>query len=512
MFALVLETTYLYNWYIYWGKSDPLTGEGSMYRLIYDILLDSGWDHSGAILYCDAAFTSIKLFQDLANKRGIYAVGPINARGGSRGPLAWPHQKYDAKHTAYLPRGWFRAAYRKMQGGKWMQAAVWRDSKFVKILSTTHMLNGNCKVKRWIRAAKDRLPVEAPHVVVGYQEGMPWVDRFDKTVALTKMRLRRCKLRIHRAPFVWALAGLGVNNTLLLFDGVSGEAAELRKKWTHNGLGYVHWYQDELADVLIEHGLQLSSAFKIKTAARIIQRAALTCLYKDPNPRKRTRRLSRGHLHLRWHAAWRPASYSRLPSWKRKTFPTPTVAPVTNPAPVVATRRSARTSTVPSRRKRGRPASTTTPTPRPRVRKKPSPQEQQRLDRLEFVDHRPTFTPKTGGRKAAGAVGDCITLGKRHHRWVRATKRKGEPVQPARDRDKSYTDRCPCCYSRVRNPIGGGRKTKIATISRTNHMCNECGTLLCQTCFFYFWDHKLGRHTSTHGMIVVSPTLTPPSV
>ena len=51
-----------------------------MYRLIFETLLfESIWNFSNVILFCDAAFTSIKLFRDLYHKRGIHAVGPTNA-------------------------------------------------------------------------------------------------------------------------------------------------------------------------------------------------------------------------------------------------------------------------------------------------------------------------------------------------------------------------------------------------------------------------------------------------
>lgn len=94
-----------------------------MYRLIYETLLgDPMWNYINLVLFCDAAFTSTKLFRDLFEKRGISAVGPINASMPDKGGNAnsWPHQKFKKQDTQYLPRGWLRLAYTKLKEG-WMQ-------------------------------------------------------------------------------------------------------------------------------------------------------------------------------------------------------------------------------------------------------------------------------------------------------------------------------------------------------------------------------------------------------
>ena len=211
-----------------------MSGEGATFKLVNDIWLDRSWDNIGAIFFCDAYFTSVKLFREL-NKRGIKAVGPINARkpksGGDKN--SWPLHNLESKHTTFLPRGWHRSAFSPLEGGGWLQAVVWRDSKFVKILSTVHIYNGvDATVKRWSRAAGCKVPVKALPVVPAYQAGMPHVDQFDKFVGGTGIRLRRCKQRYHRAPFMHALAGVGVNNTLRLFMTIREDAASLKKKLT----------------------------------------------------------------------------------------------------------------------------------------------------------------------------------------------------------------------------------------------------------------------------------------
>ena len=152
VFCLVLATGFLYDWHIYRGSDDPLKGPLYMYRLIYDTLLaESIWDHANATIFCDAAFTSIKLFKDLHNKRGINAVGPINASKPAKGagPNSWPMQKFKKTDTNYLPRGWDRVAFTKLQRGGWMQSVTWRDNKFVKLLSTVFISNAKSTVLRY---------------------------------------------------------------------------------------------------------------------------------------------------------------------------------------------------------------------------------------------------------------------------------------------------------------------------------------------------------------------------
>ena len=122
-FCLVLSTTYLYNWHIFRGKDDPLRGPDYMYRLIFCQLLGDIWDHCNVTMFCDNAFTSIKLFRDLHDKRGIYAVGPC--KGGKPGKAAgnhsWSHQKFKKHHTQYFVRGWDRVAYQNLERGGCMQ-------------------------------------------------------------------------------------------------------------------------------------------------------------------------------------------------------------------------------------------------------------------------------------------------------------------------------------------------------------------------------------------------------
>ena len=95
-----------------------------MYRLIYETLLgDEMFDFTNAVIFFDSAFTSVKLVRDLYNNRGISAVGPINAKKSEKnaGADSWPLQKFTSKDTQYLPRGWDRLAFQKLDREGWMQ-------------------------------------------------------------------------------------------------------------------------------------------------------------------------------------------------------------------------------------------------------------------------------------------------------------------------------------------------------------------------------------------------------
>ena len=85
VFCLVLSTGFVYNWHVYRGMDDPLRGDNYMYYLIFEQLLDEDlWNFCNTIIFCDASFTSIALFRDLWDKRGIGAVGPINSSKPSK--------------------------------------------------------------------------------------------------------------------------------------------------------------------------------------------------------------------------------------------------------------------------------------------------------------------------------------------------------------------------------------------------------------------------------------------
>ena len=107
---------------------------------------------------------------------------------------------------------------------------------------------------RWVRSAGKKLPILARLVVLMYQTHMGHVDRLDKNVALSRIRLKRCIKRYHRAIFIWYIAAM-LNNIIVLFDLLFPSAKTLRK--TKARIGYKHWFQNALGNGLIDHGISV---------------------------------------------------------------------------------------------------------------------------------------------------------------------------------------------------------------------------------------------------------------
>ena len=120
-----------------------------------------------------------------------------------------------------------------------MQALVWRDNKFVTLLSTVYIGNPvKLEVKRWEKETRSYRQVEARLAVKAYRDSMPFVDQGDRNSSHFDIFAAKCKRRYHRRPFQWMLSFVGLNNVLSLFDLIFPGAEKLKKKWNHNGLGY----------------------------------------------------------------------------------------------------------------------------------------------------------------------------------------------------------------------------------------------------------------------------------
>ena len=81
---------------------------------------------------------------------------------------------------------------------------------------------------------------------------MGHVDRLDKNVSLSRLRLKRCMKRYHRAIFLWYIA-IVLNNVMVLFALLYHDAATLEK--SKGRLGYKHWLQNGLGNALIDKGM-----------------------------------------------------------------------------------------------------------------------------------------------------------------------------------------------------------------------------------------------------------------
>ena len=96
---------------------------------------------------------------------------------------------------------------------------------------------------------------------------MGHVDRVDKNVSLTGIRLRRCKNRYHRQIFLWLIAAVAFNNVLVLFLVLYPAAEALSANHEKSGFGFKHWFQHELASVLMQRGVDMYNVQRRRRAA-----------------------------------------------------------------------------------------------------------------------------------------------------------------------------------------------------------------------------------------------------
>ena len=464
VFCLVLSIGFLYNWHVFRGSSDPLRGANAMYRLIHDRLMGPIFNHRGCILFCDAAFTTIRLFRHL-DKRGIGAVGPMNAtkpeKGGNKN--SWPHQKFKSTDTEYLGRGWDHTAYSKLDGGGWIQATVWRDNKFVKLLNTSYVVGGRTTCTRWIKTLKEYLDVPTRLVLKQYQKHMGHVDRVDKNVALAAMRLLHCSKRYHRAIFLWLLCAVGFNNVLILFVMLFPLVAVLQRHWKNNGTGFKHWFQQELGNVLIEQGMLHVQKERMDKAANV-----LIANYRSGV----------------WKSCWCAIR-------KGKTS--------TVNVDVRGDRRSKRRSGTgrvgrPAKKKtrRGRPRGSTSGGSRgPGRPRKLSVLEQTRIERFAFCSL-PPFVPKQAGRRPTFQSGPTISV-----RGVMHTLTHSHNVMKPGTSERMWKNedgRCVCCYAATPSLTASEREAnpnRRKKVRKTRYACDKCLVLLCTDCFHNDWSlHK----------------------
>ena len=62
VFALVLSIGFLFDWHVFQGKSDPLSGKNAMYNLINNVLVTSQFDHAGCVLFLRCSFHVYQAF------------------------------------------------------------------------------------------------------------------------------------------------------------------------------------------------------------------------------------------------------------------------------------------------------------------------------------------------------------------------------------------------------------------------------------------------------------------
>ena len=364
-------------------------------------------------------------------------------------------------------------------------------------------------VCRWIRAARDRLPVECCLAVVRYKDEMGRVDQVDKNVALSRLRLKRCIRRYHRAFWLWYMAFI-LNNILVLFDLLFDTDA-LKKSYV--SIGYKHWFQNQYGDVLIVRGIRLAEQEKLhvnaKTIIKFMRRTAVLRLYWTARYVKLQRRVdARIGRQQRLLVTLRDRANRRRPAVNvggrpvkrrrgggRRPAATSVVCPFTPPGPRPVGRPVSYTPVVSSTSPLAAHAKLFARYLRRRKKFVLPPFSklpavlQQRLQTFSFANKVPSFVPKRRGRKKkTSKTADGLQVGGVTHRYVRT-----KDLQSRRGRRVALRSHCTHCYANAPTPLTGGRKTKTSLgvrIPSTTYACDVCRILLCKSCFWNGYDHR----------------------
>ena len=362
-----------------------------------------------------------------------------------------------------------------------MQALVWRDNKFVTLLSTVYIGNPvKLEVKRWEKETRSyrqvitryihphmthtrlfvcTIQVEARLAVKAYRDSMPFVDQGDRNSSHFDIFAAKCKRRYHRRPFQWMLSFVGLNNVLSLFDLIFPGAEKLKKKWNHNGLGYKvcsamnafflpnapqpyltlctslifqTWFQDTMGDSLIQRGID-----------------------RDPQDRKKL-----------------PVVTTSTTDGETDPAPACTTTvqfcpPVT---PFLTTTTDQVTPTVRNKKRGGRPSKRKSSAGRPSTAKKRVVKNAASSSTDDSTV--PPFLPKLPGRKSSFKVlseGCILIKGDRH------TLRDDVSDMPK-------VSTCKICYLKNTKTVSGGPR-------RTKYACDKCRRMMCSDCFRVHTSH-----------------------
>ena len=276
------RSRYLYNFEWFTGKQSEhgkgqptdkdALNEDSEEDMAYVIglmerLITKDFDGTGATAYTDKAFTSIKLARLLA-KRRLALVGMLRTLGRPKlrprgNEHYWPFRHYSkAEMDAYI-RGYRREAHVRIGRGdvKWLNAQLWRDARFVTLITTAFFSTVDDEALRWEKSKRKRVPVSISVAIKRYNKYMGAVDHFNKELAKTHMQMGRCKQRFHRSLFLgWLLPAVGVVNVRTAFCELVAATwgkEVLDKLKRARGVGttsFAKWFQLRLGELLIEKG------------------------------------------------------------------------------------------------------------------------------------------------------------------------------------------------------------------------------------------------------------------
>ena len=90
---------------------------------------------------------------------------------------------------------------------KWLNAQLWKDAKWVTLITTTFFSTVDDEALRWDKSQRKRVPISISRAIKRYNKFMGAVDQFNKELVKTHMQMGRCK-REHacNASHVWVHA------------------------------------------------------------------------------------------------------------------------------------------------------------------------------------------------------------------------------------------------------------------------------------------------------------------
>lgn len=196
-------TGYLYEFYLYTGKSETGTEEGLGYKVVKTLtekLIDKALEEYHIIVTFDNFFCDYNLLQYLY-ENGIYATGTVRRHRKNLPGLV--------KQKLKLEKGQYKW---RVKGN--VAFIVWQDSKEVLLL--TNAFHPKVDKTTIMRTQKDgsKMAIECPLAVKEYTKRMGGVDRFDqvKSTYSVGRRSKKWWLRIF-----YFLLDTSITNAYLLY-------------------------------------------------------------------------------------------------------------------------------------------------------------------------------------------------------------------------------------------------------------------------------------------------------
>lgn len=174
--------------------------------------------HKNYILYHDNYYTALRLMVHLA-REGIYSLGTIRR---NRLPNCKLPTEASLKNA---PRG---ACYEYVAtvDGVDISSIIWKDNKYVTLISSFVGKNPISQVKRFDRKEKKNIEVDCPNIITEYNRHMGGVDLLDSLMGRNKISIKSRKWYMR---LFYHLIDMILVNSWLLYKRAKIEQGEVGK-------------------------------------------------------------------------------------------------------------------------------------------------------------------------------------------------------------------------------------------------------------------------------------------